>query len=126
MDFFARQEAARRTTRWLVLAFILLIVAIVAIVYVLVVFGLRVTHAGYPPGSAAVMTAVLVAAIILGGTLFKTLLLRSGGSAVARSLGGTRVDRNVTDPAVRRLHNIVEEMAIASGVPSPEVYVLEN
>src|SRR4051812_36607484 len=108
MDFFARQEHARRTTRWLVLAFILSIVAIIAIVDVIVVLALRATHASYPPGSAAVMAAILIAAIILGGTLFKTLLLRSGGAAVARSLGGTRVDRNVADPAVQRLHNIVE------------------
>jgi Zn-dependent protease with chaperone function len=45
---------------------------------------------------------------------------------VARSLGGARVERNTRDPALRRLHNVVEEMSIASGVTMPEVYVLEN
>jgi Zn-dependent protease with chaperone function len=126
VDFFARQEAARRTTRWLVVAFLVSVVAIVAIVDTVVVFTLRATHTDYPLDYAGVMTAVVVATIILGGTLFKTFLLRAGGSAVARSLGGTRIDRNVTDPSVRRLHNVVEEMAIASGVPTPEVYVLED
>ena len=126
MDFFARQEAARRTTRWLVAAFLLSVVAIIAIVDALVLFVLRSTHASYPPGYAAVMTAVVVATIIVGGTLFKTLLLRAGGASVARTLGGMRVDRSTNDPVVRRLHNIVEEMALASGVPAPEVYVLED
>jgi Zn-dependent protease with chaperone function len=73
-----------------------------------------------------VFTSVVVLAVICGASLFKTLSLRSGGSVVARSLGGSRVDRSTRDPALRRLHNVVEEMAIASGVAMPEVYVLEN
>ena len=71
-------------------------------------------------------TTVVVLAIICGASLFKTLSLRNGGGVVARSVGGTRVDRNTRDPALRRLLNVVEEMAIASGVTMPEVYVLEN
>jgi Zn-dependent protease with chaperone function len=126
VDFFARQEAARRTTRWLVGAFLLSVVAIIAIVDALVVFMLRASHSDYPPEHVVVMTTVLVAGIVLGGTLFKSFLLRAGGSAVARSLGGTRVDRNSSDPPVRRLRNVVEEMAIASGVAAPEIYVLED
>jgi Zn-dependent protease with chaperone function len=52
--------------------------------------------------------------------------LRAGGGSVARSLGGTRIDRNTGDIALKRLHNVVEEMSIASGVTMPEVYVLEH
>jgi Zn-dependent protease with chaperone function len=69
---------------------------------------------------------VVVLAIICGASLFKTLSLRAGGGAVARSLGGTRIERSTGDLALKRLHNVVEEMAIASGVTMPEVYVLEN
>ena len=69
---------------------------------------------------------IVVLAVICGASLFKTLSLRAGGGVVARSLGGARVERDTRDPALRRLHNVVEEMAIASGVPMPEVYVLEN
>jgi Zn-dependent protease with chaperone function len=54
------------------------------------------------------------------------LQLREGGGYVARSLGGVRVERSAQDPRRRLLHNVVEEMAIASGVPMPEVYVLER
>ncbi|MCC7198923.1 MAG: M48 family metallopeptidase, partial [Gammaproteobacteria bacterium] len=52
--------------------------------------------------------------------------LSGGGGAVARSLGGERVTRATADPLRRRLLNVVEEMAIASGTPVPEVYVLEQ
>ncbi len=45
---------------------------------------------------------------------------------MARSLGGTRIGRDTTDFKRKRLHNVVEEMSIASGVPMPEVYVLEQ
>ncbi len=81
---------------------------------------------GTSPGGALIFTTVVVLAIICGASLFKTLSLRSGGGVVARSLGGTRVERSTRDPALRRLRNVVEEMAIASGVTMPEVYVLEN
>ena len=45
---------------------------------------------------------------------------------MAEQLGGTRVGADTTDPLKRRLRNVVEEMAIASGVPVPQVYVLER
>ena len=126
MDFYARQENARRTTRWLLLAFLvsvaLVVLAVDAIVYVLLGYS----DPRHPQGGVLVFTTVVVLAIICGASLFKTLSLRNGGGVVARSVGGTRVDRNTRDPALRRLHNIVEEMAIASGVTMPEVYVLEN
>ena len=126
MDFYARQENARRTTRWLLLAFLvsvaLVVLAVDTIVYVL----LGASDPRHPQGGMLVFTTVVVLAIICGASLFKTLSLRNGGGVVARSVGGTRVDRNTRDPALRRLLNIVEEMAIASGVTMPEVYVLEN
>ena len=52
--------------------------------------------------------------------------MSSGGSAVAESLGGRLVDSNTRDPHERKLLNVVEEMAIASGVPMPQVYVLDD
>ena len=71
-------------------------------------------------------SSIVVLGIICGASLFKTLSLRAGGGAVARSLGGTRIERSTGDIALKRLHNVVEEMAIASGVTMPEVYVLEH
>ena len=126
MDFYARQEAARRTTRWLLLAFLVSVALVVAAIDAVVVVLFGFTESGASPAGAVAITTIVALAVICGASLFKTLSLRAGGGVVARSLGGIRLDRNSGDPALRRLHNVVEEMAIASGVTMPEVYVLEN
>ena len=126
MDFFARQEAARRTTRWLLVAFLISVVLVVLAIDTVVVFLFGAAEPETSPAAAVLGTSVVVLAIICGASLFKTLSLRAGGGAVARSLGGTRIERSTGDLALKRLHNVVEEMAIASGVTMPEVYVLEN
>ncbi|MEO8063965.1 MAG: M48 family metallopeptidase [Pseudomonadota bacterium] len=126
MDFYAHQENARRTTRWLLLAFLVSVALVVAAIDAVVVVLFGFTEAGSSPTGAVVVSTVVTLAVICGASLFKTLSLRAGGGVVARSLGGIRIDRNTGDPALRRLHNVVEEMAIASGVSMPEVYVLEN
>jgi Zn-dependent protease with chaperone function len=60
------------------------------------------------------------------GSLYKIAQLRDGGPAVALGLGGRKVDPDSNKLEERRLLNVVEEMAIASGVPVPEVYVLDR
>ena len=71
---------------------------------------------------------LLVTAVTLGvitvGSLFKMLQLKKGGSYVAEHLGGKRVNRLSADKDEKRLLNVVEEMAIASGVPVPQVYIM--
>jgi Zn-dependent protease with chaperone function len=126
VDFFARQEAARRTTRWLLLGFLVSVALVVVAVDAIVVVMLQASDPEASITGPVAFTTIAVVAIICGASLFKTLSLRSGGGGVARSLGGARVERNTRDPALRRLHNVVSEMAIASGVTMPEVYVLEN
>ncbi|HEV7605934.1 MAG TPA: M48 family metallopeptidase [Steroidobacteraceae bacterium] len=126
MDFYARQEAARRTTRWLLVAFLISVGLVVLAIDAVMVVLVGASEPGRSPAGAVLATSVVVLAIICGASLFKTLSLRAGGGVVARSLGGTRIDRSTGDLALKRLHNVVEEMAIASGVTMPEVYVLEN
>src|SRR3954462_2813417 len=126
MDFFDRQEAARRMTRWLLLAFLVSVVLVVLAVDGIVVALVEGAHPEASSAGAVALSTIVTLSIIWGASLFKTLSLRSGGSVVARSLGGARVERSTRDPALRRLRNSVAEMAIASGVTMPEVYVLEN
>src|SRR4051812_333645 len=64
--------------------------------------------------------------IIGTGSFFKTLSLARGGRAVAELLDGRLVNPNSTDLHERKLLNVIEEMAIASGVPVPQVYVMDN
>jgi Zn-dependent protease with chaperone function len=136
MDFYARQAQARSQTRWLVFGFVLamLLVAIALDLVLFTAFGLTSTEypnfaplqfAAQRPGLALFCTLVVLGVIGLA-SLFKAIQLREGGSVVARALGGTRIARDTTDFRRKRLLNVVEEMSIASGVPMPEIYVLEH
>ena len=71
-------------------------------------------------GSAAVVLVISAASI------YRMSSLRGGGGSVARELGGVLVGADTRDPSLRRLRNVVEEIALASGVPVPEIYVLEG
>src|ERR1700732_2096759 len=136
MDFYARQAAARGQTRWLVIGFILSLLA-VALALDLVLFTfLSSAQADRPvvaplqfaalnPG-VALFSTLLVMGVLGLASLYKSMELRGGGGVVARSLGGVPVSGDTADLKRKRLLNVVEEMAIASGVPMPEVYVLEQ
>lgn len=132
-DFFAHQDAARRRTRHLVVLFILAVVAIIVAVYLaaaLFLFGSMAAEGEAGSGLMSlglfggVATATLM--VIGGGSLYKTVQLAEGGPAVARLLGGRPLDRSTTRADERRVLNVVEEMAIASGTPVPEVYLLAD
>jgi Zn-dependent protease with chaperone function len=126
LNFFDAQDRARRSTRRLVIVYILATILIVAAVTALVAFGLYTTgQTRTIDPSVLVTTAVLSMLLIVGATLYKTSVLSAGGSRVATEMGGTPVSPDVTDPLRRRLRNVVEEMSIASGVPVPDIYVLE-
>ena len=139
MDFFARQDQARRKTKWLVLYFILAVALLTIAVYfvVLVAFtGMQTkAHHGYDgaPFQLALWNpkiffgaTVGVLAVIFLGSAYKTNELSAGGSAVATLMGGRLVNQKTTDTNERKLLNVVEEMSIAAGVPMPQVYVLED
>jgi Zn-dependent protease with chaperone function len=131
MDFFESQDAARRQTRRLVLLFLLAVVAIVLAVYlaVVVAFSLQAPETGLSAFHPALFAAVaaLTLAVVGTGSVYKTSALsRGGGEAVASLLGGRPVSPDTRDPAERRLLNVVEEMAIAAGMPVPTVYLLER
>src|SRR5579859_1431790 len=63
--------------------------------------------------------------MILLGSLYKIRQLSRGGPVVAELLGGRPLDPQPTDPDELQLRHVVEEMAIASGVPVPDIYVLD-
>ena len=128
MDFFARQEAARRTTQVLRVIFPICVLVVTAAITCLtyVVCGGANPHTSDVAAVPATLAALITLTIVFGASLYKTLELRAGGSAVARSMGGVRVERTTDDPRLQRLLNVVQEMAIAAAVPTPEVYVLES
>ncbi|MEP6483922.1 MAG: M48 family metallopeptidase [Rudaea sp.] len=133
MNFFAQQERARGNTKRMLILFVLAVICIVGsidLVLFIAFGGMRDARHGANFSSAAphVMfwTSALVLAVITLSSLYKISQLRSGGGAVARQLGAVQVDSSSPDFAHKRLRNVIEEMAIASGVPVPEIYILED
>jgi Zn-dependent protease with chaperone function len=139
MDFFARQAATRRQSRWMMVLFVLAVAAIVVAIDFVAVTAVAILAAPEDGGLLAspdmslarhpgivLFTTLVVLGTIGISSLVRTVSLAAGGSKVAEQLGGTRVGADSTDPLKQRLRNVVEEIAIASGVPVPQVYVLER
>jgi Zn-dependent protease with chaperone function len=123
MDFFEKQELARRRTKWLVVYFLLAVLGIIAALH----FGFcAIFGQSYDDWELLGVTAAGVVVSVGIGSLVKIVQLAKGGKAVAEMLGGSSVDPATTDPSERRLRNVVEEMSLASGVPVPSVYILEE
>ena len=135
MNFFEHQEKARNQTRLMVFLFILAVIAtIIAIDGLVLLLANMQTEPDYTatettfvfPVELLVTTSVVTLAIILLGSLFRMMQLRSGGKAVAAMMGARLVHPDSQNSKERRLLNIVEEMAIASGITVPPVYVMEG
>ena len=128
-NFFQQQDSARRKTFQLVVYFVLAILILIALVYGLLL-ALSMHSAGEPVSwwqpELLLLAAPGVGLAVGGASAFKVAQLRSGGQAVALMMGGEEVPATTTDARQKRLLNVVEEMALAAGVPVPPVYVLEE
>lgn len=135
MDFFARQESARRRTWWLVVLFFAALAGLIITAYLAVMTVSGVTAQApdgittlspapmWDPTLFAAITSV-ISLIVFGGTSYKLSQLSKGGTVVADMMGGRRLNPASTQFHERRMLNVVEEMALASGVPVPPVYVM--
>jgi Zn-dependent protease with chaperone function len=131
MDFFASQDVARRNSKLLLALFLLAVFGLAAMTNVLVFFlinfqdSYRLSTGDYFY-TAQMCVAVTIGVVILVavGSLYRIVSLRGGGATVAESLNGVLLVGGTDDLRKRRLLNIVEEMAIASGTPVPPVYII--
>lgn len=133
MNFFEHQDRARASTKKLVFLFVLSVIAIIFAIYLVFIFLFKigVNDPGTPvplwQPEAFLLIACATGTVILLGSLFRVLQLSSGGGvAVAEALGGRLIPMETGNPKYRQLLNIVEEMAIASGLPVPPVYIMEE
>ncbi len=137
MNFFESQERVRKNTVLLVVLFVLAVVALIVMtnLLVMVVFGFIDARRAAEDGASFLRqmdwgtfaaVGAGVCAVVLAGSLYKMAVLSSGGKVVAESLGGQLVPSNARDLRQRKLLNVVEEMAIASGTPAPPVYLLAD
>jgi len=145
MNFFEHQDRARRKTKQLILLLTLAIASLVAITTllfaVLIYAGQQqtnispgtqtqqdvwqgITHSLSPEAFAGI--ALLITSVVLLGTLFRFIQLQAGGKAVAESMGGRLLVGQTSDPDERKILNVVEEIAIASGSAVPPVYLIED
>ncbi|MFM9001523.1 MAG: M48 family metallopeptidase [Opitutia bacterium] len=128
MDFFRAQDDARGRTSLLIVLLILALLTLAGTLYAAAVIGLAKANgsAEWWQPKLLMATAGTAIVVVLGASLVRIAELSAGGGAVARSLGGRLVVSGVADPLERRYLNIVQEMALASGLPVPECYVIDG
>jgi Zn-dependent protease with chaperone function len=140
VNFFEHQALARRNSRVMVLLFLLAVVAVVAAVDLVLacvwVWGQSELKSNETltlaqqfrlvPAGVYVWGAVCTAGLIFLVSIFNVVKLGGGGATVAEMAGARRIAPNGADPLERRFVNVVEEMAIASGVRVPQVYIMDG
>ena len=142
MDFFEHQRLARRNSRLMVVLFLMavagVVIAVDAVISIVYLWNYSDFKApldrrpglagllGVVPAEVYLWASVLTAGLILCVSVFNVLRLGGGGTAVAKMLGARRLSPASADPSERRLLNVVEEMAIASGVRMPAAYVMDG
>ena len=136
MNFFEHQDQARRKTGHLVLLFALAVLLLVGLTQLLLVAVLAWLN-GVPlqewqlAGQYFSWTTLFkiaggIGAVVLLASIYKLSQLSSGGKVVAEAMGGRLLNINSDDADERKLLNVVQEMAIASGTPVPPVYLIEE
>ncbi|VAW79231.1 Heat shock protein HtpX / FIG017973: domain of unknown function [hydrothermal vent metagenome] len=136
MNFFESQHRVRKHTARLVALFVVAVVLLIGMTNLLVMLAFGYLNSQQLQDSGTLFqqmdwqtfaaVSVGVAAVVLFGSLYKIMALSAGGKVVAEALGGKLIAQNTDDLNQRKLLNVVEEMAIASGTPPPPVYLLEN
>ncbi len=135
MNFFNAQDKARRSTARLVFLFALAVLSLIILTNLLVAGAF--VYMDMHPGQhflplllqnldkkTIALVTLGVTLLILLGSIYKILLLSKGGPAIAEMLGGQLISRSTNDKEEKRLLNVVDEMAIAAGMPVPRVYLL--
>jgi len=137
MNFFEAQDSARRSTTLLIFLFVMAITFLLALSnflifeflyfaeYQTLTLSLSQLDLVFDADLCIVLCAAILLFIILG-SVYKLLQLSAGGSVIAQHLGGVIIPRSSSDPLHKKILNIVEEMAIASGTPVPQVYILNE
>ncbi|MEQ8369855.1 MAG: M48 family metallopeptidase [Alphaproteobacteria bacterium] len=130
-DFRAAQQRARRASALLVLGFTVLVVVIGGALGLLASVLLHMRGGDETLTFSLHLPTVLVTAGLIIGAISLVALIRvatlgGDGATVARALGGEEVTEQATNPYQRRYLNVVQEMAIAAGLPPPRAFVVRN
>ncbi|HEY9808519.1 MAG TPA: M48 family metallopeptidase [Halomicronema sp.] len=131
MTFFEYQDRAHQNTQKLIGLFILSLLAIILSLYGATLLALSISSNGKTTlvlwdAHLFFLVAIPTILIICTGSGYKLFQLRQGGKTIALDLGGRRIYSDTKNPAEKQLLNVVQEMAIASGISTPAVYILDR
>lgn len=140
MNFFEHQDRARRNSTYLILLLVAAVLSLVAITTLLFAalayLGEEQLHNSAQSTWQGIMHALNpttflwiaagVSCVVALGSLFRFAQLRAGGKVIAEAMGGRLLTGNTSDADERKVLNVVEEMAIASGTAVPPVYLIEE
>ena len=144
MNFFEQQDRAKRNTNYLLFLLALAVISLVIVTTLLVAFVVFFAQSNSEKATSALSNgwwqslahslsldamlwiALGITSVVFIGSAFRYLQLQSGGRSVAESVGGRLLQSNTQDLDERKILNVVEEMAIASGTAVPPVYLLEE
>lgn len=125
MNFFQHQATARKNTLRLLGLFVCAVAAVVGMwAMALSLFGHYYLTDTIP--HLVLPTSIGLLLLVALASLYRMAVLAQGGQVVAQELGGREITQPSNDFYIRRLQNVVEEIAIASGMPIPKIFVLEN
>ncbi len=120
-DFLSAQRRNRRQTRWLLIVLTLIAAGLGAVIGAALTFeGGTVEEAMAALAGPAAIGGAL--AFALASTMWSAITLTFGDRMLSGIAGAKEVSRE-EEP---QLHNIVEEMALAAGLPKPRVLVIET
>lgn len=132
MDFFEHQHQAKKKTKTLVFFFVLAVFLIVTVIN-LILFHLgnnfgqfQISANDWFKSTWFVAASLGTLGVILIGSLIRGFQIKGGGQAVAKMVKARAVMMNTKEPLERRLVNVVEEMSIASGMPVPSIFIMDN
>jgi Zn-dependent protease with chaperone function len=125
MNFFEHQDRARQNTQQLIWLYILSIGLMIGAIYIATLFLLRMAPRVWWHGELFLAVFCVTTIAIALASTYKIFCLRAGGRVIAQELGGRLLISERANDKERQLLNIVEEMAIASGISVPEVYLLD-
>ncbi|MEM8843844.1 MAG: M48 family metallopeptidase [Pseudomonadota bacterium] len=133
MNFFEHQDEARQKTGLLIILFALAVTCIIALTIALFTFsgwffeksiGTALSPEFVLPSWSTILNISIAVIVVISCVIFfARIQMSKGGSVIAERLGGRLVQAGSEDPNEQRLLNVVEEMAIAAGLPNPPVYI---
>ena len=135
MNFFEAQNKAKKKTFLLTVLFICAVLTLIGLTNILVGIFLGLSDpaeltedlGGFNNNGLSWLTiSIAVLLVVTLAIVYKHFTLKAGGRAIAEMLGGTLINSNTQNDQQKQLLNVVEEMAIASGMAVPPVYLINE